>query len=112
MSQERLDMLYDFIHFKEKLEPQIVPVLKKYKITKAAVFGSYARGEASDESDIDLLVTIAAHENRDIDFFDMWDELELKIQKPISLLSEENLMYAPPLFKQSILEGSIWFYEI
>ena len=34
----------------------ILPVVQKYEIKKATLFGSYARGEATDDSDVDLLV--------------------------------------------------------
>jgi len=40
------------------LTQKTIPVLKKYGVAKAAVFGSYARGEAKKNSDIDLLVDI------------------------------------------------------
>lgn len=35
---------------------QIVPVLQKYGFTKASLVGSYARGDFSELSDIDLVV--------------------------------------------------------
>ena len=34
----------------------ILPVVKKYPVDKVILFGSYARGDASDQSDIDLIV--------------------------------------------------------
>lgn len=40
------------------LTKKTIPILKRYGVTKAAVFGSYARGEAKNNSDIDLLVEI------------------------------------------------------
>jgi len=34
----------------------IIPILKKYCVPKAALFGSYSRGDFSDSSDIDLVL--------------------------------------------------------
>jgi predicted nucleotidyltransferase len=34
----------------------ITPVVKKYPVDKVILFGSYARGDASEASDIDLVV--------------------------------------------------------
>jgi hypothetical protein len=36
----------------------ILPILKKYPITKAGIFGSYARDTSSSDSDLDLLVEL------------------------------------------------------
>ncbi len=40
----------------KELKKTLIAVLKKHEVKKAALFGSFARGEATDESDIDLLV--------------------------------------------------------
>ena len=34
----------------------ILPILKRYLITRAAIFGSLAKGKNSENSDIDLLI--------------------------------------------------------
>ncbi|MEK7250658.1 MAG: nucleotidyltransferase family protein [Bacteroidota bacterium] len=35
---------------------KIIPVLKKHEVKKAGLFGSIVRGEATEQSDVDLLV--------------------------------------------------------
>ena len=40
----------------EEIKSYILPVVKKYPVEKVILFGSYARGDASDKSDIDLIV--------------------------------------------------------
>ncbi|NQE45981.1 hypothetical protein C5S31_08165 [ANME-1 cluster archaeon GoMg2] len=40
----------------EELKKTLIDVLKKHDVKKAALFGSIVRGEATDESDIDILV--------------------------------------------------------
>lgn len=34
----------------------VVPILKKYGVEKASLFGSYVRGDYDEKSDIDLLI--------------------------------------------------------
>ena len=40
----------------ERYTQMIVPVLKRYAIKQAAIFGSLAKGTMTNESDIDLLI--------------------------------------------------------
>jgi predicted nucleotidyltransferase len=45
-------MKYSISEIKDKT----VPIAKNYGISKMYLFGSYARGEATEESDVDLLI--------------------------------------------------------
>jgi hypothetical protein len=38
---------------------RIVEILRAHGVTRAAVFGSFARGAANDQSDVDILVEFA-----------------------------------------------------
>jgi predicted nucleotidyltransferase len=40
----------------EQYQQLIVPVLKRYMIKRAAIFGSFAKGEANHHSDVDILI--------------------------------------------------------
>ncbi len=56
----------------------ILPVAKKYKLGKIYLFGSYARGEATSESDIDLMI-----EGCNIDGFQGYQQLVDAFQKAL-----------------------------
>ena len=40
----------------EEVKTLAIPILKAHKIKKAAVFGSFARGDFDDKSDVDILI--------------------------------------------------------
>lgn len=40
----------------EQLKIKVTPILKKYGVIRASVFGSFARGESTKKSDIDFLM--------------------------------------------------------
>lgn len=40
----------------DEIKQKVAPIAKKYNIEKVWLFGSYARGEADENSDIDLLL--------------------------------------------------------
>ena len=42
----------------EEIRKKILPVCQKYAISEAFLFGSYARGDATEESDVDLRIVM------------------------------------------------------
>jgi len=56
----------------QEIKKKILPVLKEHKVTKAGIFGSYARGEEKKTSDIDILIEID-------DSVSLYGLIELKI---------------------------------
>lgn len=74
----------------QNIKKKIIPILKRYDIKKAAIFGSFARGEAKKNSDIDLLVKI----EKDIsllDFVGLKLEIEETLGKKIDLVEYNTL---------------------
>jgi predicted nucleotidyltransferase len=57
-----------------KLRKHQPELLRKYPISKMGVFGSYARGEATKDSDIDIAVEITGPMG--LSFIAMADEIE------------------------------------
>ena len=41
-----------------RIKKIIVPILRRNKVIKAGIFGSYARGEQKKKSDLDLLIKV------------------------------------------------------
>lgn len=74
----------------EKIKKKIIPVLKEYKVTKAGIFGSYARGEHKKNSDIDILIEI----NDDaglLEIIGLKLELEKLIKRKVDLVEYETI---------------------
>jgi predicted nucleotidyltransferase len=92
----------------ESLKSQIVPILQKHQVVKAGVFGSFARNEATEESDVDLLIQF----NPDL-FVGMYAymglkfELEDVLKRQVDLVEYEAIT---PRLRMSILEDEIRFY--
>jgi uncharacterized protein len=72
------------------IKKKCIVIFKKYGVTKAAVFGSYARGEQKKNSDIDLLVELG--ENCTFfDFIGLQTELENILDKKVDLVTYGSL---------------------
>jgi hypothetical protein len=63
-----------------RLREIILPVLEPYGIKRIALFGSVARGEASQKSDIDILVDFEEPRRKPLGLF-KWGELEDELGK-------------------------------
>ena len=67
-----------------------LPELKlRYPIVQMAIFGSAARGDATIESDVDILVSFNGRIG--IEFIDLADELEEILGKKVDLISMESI---------------------
>jgi predicted nucleotidyltransferase len=92
----------------EEIKSYIIPIVEKYPIVKIILYGSYARGDASDTSDIDLIVDSQGHlRNRKILAFggellavlpvrvDVYDILEIENPSVIydNILKEGVIIY-------------------
>ncbi len=72
----------------EKIKEKIVPILKSNKISKAGIFGSFARGEQKKRSDIDILVEIP--DNRSLlEVIKLKILLEKTLKKKVDLVEYE-----------------------
>jgi hypothetical protein len=85
------------------IKKKAAKIFAKYGVTKAAVFGSYARGEEKKNSDIDLLVELDER-NTFFDFIGLQLELEDVLGKKVDLVEYVCLH---PLLKDQILKDQI-----
>ncbi len=87
----------------EEIKNIIVPILKSYEVTKAGIFGSLARGEETDDSDIDILVEIKSNYSL-LKFIELKIKLEEVLSKKIDLVEYD---FVNPLIKENILREEI-----
>lgn len=82
----------------EHIKSQIKPILKKYGIKKAGIFGSSARGE-SFVNDLDLLVKIDKKISL-LEFIGIQQELEDELGMKVDLVEYDAIK---PALKEDIL---------
>ena len=81
------------------LQEELNSLCERYSIASLGLFGSYARGEQREDSDIDILVTF----EQVPDFFSyvhLEDELSAKLQRKVDLVEKGSLK---PHLKEDIL---------
>ena len=77
----------------EEIKNRILPVIQKYNIPAMYLFGSYARGEAKEESDLDFLVdTTGTRLTSLLSLGELYCDLEEIFQKKIDLVTLRSVM--------------------
>ena len=88
----------------KEIKSIIIPILNKYGINDIYLFGSYARGEAKDSSDIDIYCD-KGNIRTFIDQGLLEDELEEALNKKVDIIFD--LSYIDEYFKKQIMEDMI-----
>lgn len=86
-----------------RLKPAIVKILKKNGVVRAGIFGSFAKGKAKKNSDIDLLIQFKGQKSL-LDLVGLQQELEEKFGRKFDLLTYKSINY---LLKDSILGSEV-----
>ncbi|MBS3170020.1 nucleotidyltransferase family protein [Candidatus Woesearchaeota archaeon] len=86
----------------QRMKPVLVRLLKKNGIKKAGVFGSYARGEQTKKSDIDII--IEPYKGMGLEFVGLVFDLEKELGRKVDLVTYGSLH---PLLKKSILKDEV-----
>lgn len=77
----------------EEIKIRVLPVIQKYNIPAMYLFGSYARGEATEESDLDFLVdTTGTRLKSLLSLGELYCDLEEIFQKEIDLVTMRSVM--------------------
>ena len=75
----------------DEIRRRVAPVAEKYRLAAVHLFGSYARGEATAESDVDLLVDLTGSAVRGIVFGGLYNDLVEALGVGVDLVTVASL---------------------
>ena len=75
----------------EEIKQRVTPIAEKYGLAAVYLFGSYARGEATTESDVDLLVDLKGSIIRGLNYVSLYNDLETALETSIDLVTVDSL---------------------
>ena len=97
---------------KDKMAPntifrRVTSILAGYGVNRIGVFGSYARGEANPESDLDIMVEFSGRKSL-LDMVGIEQELSEALGIKVDLLTEKSIS---PYLIEGIKKEMVVIYE-
>ena len=91
------------IYTVEEIRQIIKELSNKYDIRNAYLFGSYARGEATEQSDIDIVIQ-GGKNFKGGSVFSLGEEIRSNTQKPVDIFEMQELNKGTPFYNQILQE--------
>ena len=88
----------------ESIKSKITDILKRNGVVKAGIFGSFARGEENENSDIDILIEVKREKFSLLDMASLKIDLEETLGRKIDLLTYSAIN---PHLKEYILKDEV-----
>ena len=73
----------------DQLKAKLIPVFQKNNVRKATLFGSYSKGNATAQSDVDLLVDSGL---LGLKFFGLLEDVCASLECPVDLIDTEDVI--------------------
>jgi len=87
----------------------IIKICKRYAITSLSVVGSVARGDESEDSDIDLLVIFKPFGSPILQYMGAKNDFEKFLKHKVDLIEDSAIKN--PYFRKSIESDRVLLYE-
>ncbi len=93
----------------EKIKEKAIPILRNYPVDKVILFGSYAKGEDTNNSDVDLYIDTNG-KLKGLDFVGLLEILVDVLGVDIDLIDKAHIE-PNSLIMQEIEDGGMVIYE-
>ena len=105
MAGEGVNVIYTI----DDIRQIVKPIAEKYGLPAVYLFGSYARGTANEESDIDLLVDTTGTQLKTLlTLGALYNDLEEALGKKIDLITLGSLQQRVQLPSEEAFRETVW----
>ena len=91
----------------ESIRESLYPVFSRYRVKKAILFGSFAKGTARESSDIDIFVDSGL---KGLQFFGLLEDVTACFAKPVDLIDASQIT-ANSRVMEEIDKNGVLLYE-
>ena len=75
------------------IKKKVLPILKRHAVKRAAIFGSFARGEARAKSDVDILIEYQGTRKSLFDLVDLKFDLEKTLNRKVDVVTYSSIYW-------------------
>lgn len=97
------------VYTKNEIRMKLLPIFSNHPIENAILFGSYAKGNPTASSDIDIVID-SKGKIRGIDFFGILEEVVETFYVPVDLIEASQIIEGSRV-QREIKETGIMIYE-
>lgn len=90
----------------EDIKKRVIPIVIKYGINTFSLFGSYARGEATEDSDLDFVMDKG--DLRGLQYVSLVQDLEDEFDCPVDVISKGS---SNKIFLEAVSKDEVLLYE-
>lgn len=107
--QEHQEGRQKMVYTIDEIRRLVKPVAERYCLPAVYLFGSYARGTADEESDVDLLVDTTGTSLKSlVTLGALYDDLEKALGKRIDLITVSSLTQKLQLSSEQTFRDTVW----
>ena len=92
----------------QQMTETIAEYFKTQPVLKAWLFGSFARGEETAESDVDILISLDYTRPVGLIFFGMYEDLKELLGRNVDLVTDHSLAF---FARESVDKAKLLIYE-
>ncbi len=98
----------DTIYTIDDIKAVLHPVFARYSVKKAILFGSYVKGLANGDSDVDLLLDSGL---RGLKFVGLMEDVRLALDKEVDIFDQTHIIPDSKIFSEITRDGVVIYEE-
>ena len=95
----------------EEIKVKLAPIFKEKGVIRAILFGSYAKGEATEESDVDI-VAYVKEEMSILDFCEIADDIIIGLGKEVDFIYADDIVPGGKIDLELQRDGVLIYAEV
>ncbi|MDR1158615.1 MAG: nucleotidyltransferase domain-containing protein [Oscillospiraceae bacterium] len=99
-----MEKVYDISEIRRALRP----VFAEYPVYSATLFGSYAKGKATEQSDVDIVID-SRGQLLNMDFYGVLDKITERLGKSVDLFEISEIHNPSPIYADIQKEGVLLY---